>query len=148
MFQCKKWVFFYFYVLLLLLLFLVKYWSSHGIHVHHLLLYIVLRMTVPINRWVQMVCCFSKFHLFKVLILLQSRAKEYSSTSQIFKGSPPFRNWLLKPVNFEAFSINTKWGMYCTIAIDYVISEIKLGDLACGLIDYVLKFSKLDIGSW
>ncbi|KAG8475101.1 hypothetical protein CXB51_032021 [Gossypium anomalum] len=36
---------------------------------------------------------------------LKDRAEEYSSASKLFKGRPPFRNWLLKPVNLENFSI-------------------------------------------
>ncbi|XP_028096820.1 tRNA-specific adenosine deaminase TAD1 isoform X3 [Camellia sinensis] len=34
----------------------------------------------------------------------KERAKEYCSTSKIFKGSPPSNTWLVKPLNFEAFS--------------------------------------------
>ncbi|PPD79405.1 hypothetical protein GOBAR_DD23675 [Gossypium barbadense] len=36
---------------------------------------------------------------------LKDRAEEYSSASKLVKGRPPFRNWLLKPVNLENFSI-------------------------------------------
>ncbi|KAL7203495.1 hypothetical protein ACSBR2_016726 [Camellia fascicularis] len=35
---------------------------------------------------------------------MKERAKEYCSTSKIFKGSPPSNTWLVKPLNFEAFS--------------------------------------------
>ncbi|XP_062156241.1 tRNA-specific adenosine deaminase TAD1 [Alnus glutinosa] len=36
---------------------------------------------------------------------LKERAQEYIFTSKNFKGSPPFSNWLLKLVDYEAFSI-------------------------------------------
>ncbi|XAR63086.1 tRNA(Ala)(adenine(37)) deaminase [Bertholletia excelsa] len=35
---------------------------------------------------------------------IKEGAKDYCSTSQIFKGSPPFNSWLVKPLNLEAFS--------------------------------------------
>ncbi|GFZ06870.1 denosine deaminases acting on tRNA [Actinidia rufa] len=35
---------------------------------------------------------------------IKERAKEYCSTSKLFKGSPPFNTWLVKPSDFEAFS--------------------------------------------
>ncbi|KAL2478772.1 adenosine deaminase [Forsythia ovata] len=35
---------------------------------------------------------------------LKERAEEYSATSKAFKASPHFRNWHLKPQNFESFS--------------------------------------------
>ncbi|KAF5953323.1 hypothetical protein HYC85_006179 [Camellia sinensis] len=35
---------------------------------------------------------------------MKERAREYCSTSKIFKGSPPSNTWLVKPLNFEAFS--------------------------------------------
>ncbi|KAJ0053644.1 hypothetical protein Pint_00401 [Pistacia integerrima] len=31
-------------------------------------------------------------------------AQEYNLTSKTFKGRAPFRNWLLKPLDYEAFS--------------------------------------------
>ncbi|XP_017618417.1 tRNA-specific adenosine deaminase TAD1 isoform X3 [Gossypium arboreum] len=43
---------------------------------------------------------------------LKDRAEEYSSASKLFKGRPPFRNWLLKPVNLENFSIIRNEGNY------------------------------------
>ncbi|MBA0805166.1 hypothetical protein Gohar_004706 [Gossypium harknessii] len=43
---------------------------------------------------------------------LKDRADEYSSASKLFKGRPPFRNWLLKPVNLENFSIIRNEGNY------------------------------------
>ncbi|XP_065638598.1 tRNA-specific adenosine deaminase TAD1 isoform X2 [Quercus suber] len=36
---------------------------------------------------------------------LKERAQEYNLTSKNFKGRPPFSNWLLKPEDYEAFSI-------------------------------------------
>ncbi|XP_041001167.1 tRNA-specific adenosine deaminase TAD1 isoform X3 [Juglans microcarpa x Juglans regia] len=36
---------------------------------------------------------------------LKQRAQEYMTMSKLFKGSPPFSNWLLKPVDTEVFSI-------------------------------------------
>ncbi|KAM4105151.1 hypothetical protein ACJW30_06G211100 [Castanea mollissima] len=36
---------------------------------------------------------------------LKERAQEYNLTSNFFKGRPPFSNWLLKPEDYEAFSI-------------------------------------------
>ncbi|KAB1205232.1 tRNA-specific adenosine deaminase 1 [Morella rubra] len=36
---------------------------------------------------------------------LKERAQGYHLTSKTFKGSLPFTNWLLKPVDYEAFSI-------------------------------------------
>ncbi|XP_059459024.1 tRNA-specific adenosine deaminase TAD1 isoform X3 [Corylus avellana] len=36
---------------------------------------------------------------------LKERAQEYIFASKIFKASPPFSNWLLKPVDYEAFSV-------------------------------------------
>ncbi|KAF5451576.1 hypothetical protein F2P56_026670 [Juglans regia] len=36
---------------------------------------------------------------------LKQRAQEYMTMSKLFKGSQPFSNWLLKPVDTEAFSI-------------------------------------------
>jgi len=47
----------------------------------------------------------SFFNWFDIIIPLQERAQEYIFTSKNFKGSPPFSNWLLKPVDYEAFSI-------------------------------------------
>ncbi|KAK9273194.1 hypothetical protein L1049_018001 [Liquidambar formosana] len=38
---------------------------------------------------------------------LKERAQEYSSTLKIFKGSPPFSGWILKPSDFEAFSVTS-----------------------------------------
>ncbi|PPR95645.1 hypothetical protein GOBAR_AA25027 [Gossypium barbadense] len=43
---------------------------------------------------------------------LKDRAEEYSLASKLFKGRPPFRNWLLKPVNLENFSIIHNEGNY------------------------------------
>ncbi|MBA0717716.1 hypothetical protein Golax_005508 [Gossypium laxum] len=43
---------------------------------------------------------------------LKDRAEEYNSASKLFKGRPPFRNWLLKPVNLENFSIIRNEGNY------------------------------------
>lgn len=45
------------------------------------------------------------FHWFYIIIPLQERAHEYIFASKIFKASLPFSNWLLKPVDYEAFSI-------------------------------------------
>ncbi|GLT79613.1 hypothetical protein SLA2020_510960 [Shorea laevis] len=39
---------------------------------------------------------------------LKDGAQEYNSTSKIFKGMPSFNEWLLKPLNLEAFSINNE----------------------------------------
>ncbi|XP_031260045.1 tRNA-specific adenosine deaminase TAD1 [Pistacia vera] len=35
---------------------------------------------------------------------LKDGAQEYNLTSKTFKGTAPFRNWLLKPLDYEAFS--------------------------------------------
>lgn len=42
--------------------------------------------------------------------LLQDRAQEYTSASKTFKQSSHFKNWFLKPQNFEAFSYPGQWG--------------------------------------
>jgi hypothetical protein len=47
----------------------------------------------------------SSFHWFDIIIPLQERAQEYIFASKIFKTRPPFSNWLLKPVDYEAFSV-------------------------------------------
>ncbi|XVF33361.1 hypothetical protein REPUB_Repub17cG0161900 [Reevesia pubescens] len=43
---------------------------------------------------------------------LKDRAEEYNSASKLFKGKPPFHNWLLKPSNMENFSIISNEGDY------------------------------------
>ncbi|CAL5336722.1 unnamed protein product [Camellia sinensis] len=44
---------------------------------------------------------------------MKERAKEYCSTSKIFKGSPPSNTWLVKPLNFEAFSASHMEELNC-----------------------------------
>ncbi|KAK9143395.1 hypothetical protein Syun_012795 [Stephania yunnanensis] len=39
---------------------------------------------------------------------LKAEAQEYKSVLEIFKGSIPFCNWILKPLDLEAFSISSK----------------------------------------
>lgn len=50
--------------------------------------------------------CSSQCHIVRELTYreLKECAKEYGAASKAFKASPHFRNWLVKPENFESFS--------------------------------------------